>query len=352
MKPTMLDPGSLRFPTTRFEGYLKQMDLEALGPLQRLAIATAFPKFSARGPTEDEKGRARAAVGAHAIWFEREQERRFAGGTDLPRGRYHSVCADESGDDHGCLLHELINYTDLSKSGYVFIADMALHADEVNRTFGQSFPTGRYILLIFLSLAGPTNPFMAAARAAMPDLVPQTSRMATVELNYQVRYTSIDNVLDLRRLDAQQFLVEHCTDMIMAESTGITSFAKMLPALLDFRIGGGPYTRAIGNFLRRAGISGLVYPSARADCHALQAHGTLADWGGWNLVDYRDAPVEWPEVLASGSGWSVPAIPGLRIIMASDDDLEARGSWIVDGLSSFYRSQFFRMREQLCGRLP
>ena len=72
-------------------------------------------------------------------------------------------------------------------------------------------------------------------------------------------------------------------------------FYAMLPTLMNPELGGGTTSdggailQAIGTWMCRNEVESLIYPSARSNAFVEQASGTIRDYGGWNLVDYRGA---------------------------------------------------------------
>jgi hypothetical protein len=59
--------------------------------------------------------------------------------------------------------------------------------------------------------------------------------------------------------------------------------------------GGTIFHACVGRTLRRRGVRGLIYPSARRDAATDVVNGDLPRWTGWCFIDYRGAP----EVTAS-----------------------------------------------------
>jgi hypothetical protein len=64
----------------------------------------------------------------------------------------------------------------------------------------------------------------------------------------------------------------------------------MLPTLVGPGLGGSEATSLIGSYLRTHGVQALIYPSARFNTWVQVQDGVPVDYGGWNLVDYRNAP--------------------------------------------------------------
>ena len=70
----------------------------------------------------------------------------------------------------------------------------------------------------------------------------------------------------------------------------IDSFRDLLPVVLGLDTGGGiTFAQAIGLWLRRHEVNGLIFPSARPNpsCHVEE--GVASAWSGWNLVVYAGA---------------------------------------------------------------
>jgi hypothetical protein len=117
-------------PFTTFNGYLKGIRADALSTDQRIAQRLAFPGFfrdPVRNPRDVETYERRKSddQGIHVELQEPFNYRRFAGGVDLPRGRYYSVCADQSGNDHQTLASELMAYIEPKESGEVYAVDLS-----------------------------------------------------------------------------------------------------------------------------------------------------------------------------------------------------------------------------------
>lgn len=49
------------------------------------------------------------------------------------------------------------------------------------------------------------------------------------------------------------------------------------------------FGQAVGQWLRRNGANGLIFPSARSNAFNTVVSGTPVEWGGWNLVVYSGA---------------------------------------------------------------
>lgn len=72
--------------------------------------------------------------------------------------------------------------------------------------------------------------------------------------------------------------------------------ALILRLLTTTAEGGSPITEGIGAWLRTLGAEALIYPSARMNASVTFKNGTIADFSGFNLVDYRGTPPPEPVV--------------------------------------------------------
>jgi hypothetical protein len=107
-------------------------------------------------------------------------------------------------------------------------------------------------------------------------------------LQYKVEEVQLSRVVDLRYPDTQEAFLGVFLPEFRHE--GLDGFLRMLPTLLASRLGGSEATNLIGSYLRTYGADGLIYPSARFDPWVQLQNDAIVDYGGWNLVDYRNAP--------------------------------------------------------------
>ncbi len=128
----------------------------------------------------------------------------------------------------------------------------------------------------------------------------------------------------------------------------LSRFHQILPTMLYQVPGGDGFSKNVGNWLRRKGVAGLIYPSARRDCGVRITNGkTLESWG-WNFVDYRDSSPPgrtyfvaehdaWDSLVCTGPSLATLEKPGPRkpcesvrggcVIQGEDN-----GSWSMEGL--------------------
>lgn len=313
-----------RPPLVRIEEFSRQIAAGDLSPVARLFFDFAFPGFL--GPVRDkpEAGDLSFDPGdetAQAYAREMEQKltyartrRRYAGDilsfvgarqSDLPRQRYHAVCAAD-GRDYGLLRAELDAYTDYARSGFFMLLDMqipeeaAMFSLDPHPAIVGLMGPGRKAWTRFRRMVMEELPEVDAAPVAqLQDDQPLSVRMAT-----STHLMEVDEVLDLRRLEARTWFFEtyrrgvkdfpgygeDVAEMVEPASEDQEEFIRMLPALHGVLPGGPMITQIIGADLRRRGVNGLVYPSARKDALSIQQDGELVDWRGFNFVDYRGAP--------------------------------------------------------------
>jgi len=345
-------------PFTTFNGYLKGIRTDALSTDQRIAQGLAFSGFfrdPARNPKDVETYERRKSEdqGIHVEIQEPFNYRRFAGGSDLPRGRYYSICADQAGNDNQTLASELMAYIEPKESGEVYAVDLSDPAyANLRQHYAKLWPeAGAFndvIAVLFRSRAGCPTPFVERLSAAMgKPSGPMAEVMAELPVFFptHIYRESISHCIDLRLPEVQKWfnsairggipgvaylygdigirkellLTQDERSRVAGEAIEITlqdldtkvdtvlrwqsnldgpetlsngdgTFVDLLPLLMFPFRGGSPLTDAIAAWLRRLGTNALIFPSARTDPYCKIQHGELADARGWNLVDYRNAP--------------------------------------------------------------
>lgn len=131
------------------------------------------------------------------------------------------------------------------------------------------------------------------------------------------------------------------------------NFAEFLMLLLGQHRGGSMLTTAIGRELRKRGVQGLVYPSARCDCAVQYTDGALTDWHGWNMVNYAGIPLddgatvdELISVQIFGEGSllaDVGAFYGSPVDSVTFEAVNSgpnHGSWQVSGLAELNKQRW------------
>lgn len=202
--PSQLAAGDI--PFTRFEGWLKCMRPNDLDEIQATALKLTFGRFFEEPQTSE------AVVMADESFRgtgPREQPfvfRRFAGGRDLPAGRYYTVCNDNSGDDGDSLQGELLSYVDPKISGPISILDFCdpmlqgVRFAHKLRQQTSELPEPS-IGVIFHSKGGIASPFFSElkkAHALRGGPLVHMDNDFTVYFPLRVDHVSIEQTIDLR----------------------------------------------------------------------------------------------------------------------------------------------------------
>jgi hypothetical protein len=372
--------------TCRF--ILKQITLEALIDDGLAAMNTCFTGFTSP-PNDDYVRQGNELAGKRfgnldvTLSADLTAPRRFAGDPSLDRGRYFTLCKDSNGNDEGTLVRELLAYNNPQKSGLVTIIDTTLpeHQDRVPLVLrGHPLPS---LLLLFPPVGGRPHPFAAGLTTETKPLY--------VTLPMRVSETEIDRVIDLRRPDTANWFaaalsqlnwLDLLPDRKVFERTEdfskwihisgyspsgydpskfqqptafaafpfkppLESFGDLLPALLCQSIGGGRGAAQIaGLWLRKLGVNGLIFPSARSDGRVLVRNGEVVEWSGINFVDYRntqspkhlaamDLSVGWPtKVQTWPDDWTENSSPLVydTVTVAYENQGTNKGSWMIQGM--------------------
>lgn len=304
-------------PLTRFSGTLKQINSERLTLAQRAAIMFGFPMFLGRPPAfeypEHPISKELRNAGVEGSKGSPYARRRFSGdgSQEFPRSRYYSVCSDESGNDNRTLLLELNAYAVPQLTGYCV---------------ARSTSTPRTIELVFRGLPGESNPLAQALADPdrfdnyLKDLPNQASTLRealrsselprivndktefVIPIDCSLGHCEIQYCLDLRQSEARQWVIQFFRNppegligevfALLAYEHNlnldeITSWVDLSHIMNARSFGGTAITDMFGNYLRNNGCEALIYPSARSDYMAYFEDGSLKNFFGWNLVDYR-----------------------------------------------------------------
>ncbi len=358
--------------------FLKQIRQDQLSPAGVELFSKIFDWFSAKDRIQKAEGGPRQNV----------PYRRFAGGADLPRSRYYTLCKNADGWDRGTLIRELQAYYGLHNIRDIFLYDSCdsferygLSDDARNTTLkGLEGNTIRAVLhtndltpsahVDFFKTISKLRGAIYMERAnksfeiPIPDRVYYLNRLPDeINRNLQERFSTIraltivdmkiavtkrdtKNVFDLREINklkefidilfegaegfafqyGQNVLAPHLLlkndpyeklsavemkDRILAfnaanklEDAHIYSFPNsgscpratektlesVLPFIWSYSYGGNAITDSVGRLLRRRQYSGLIYPSARSNCHVAYKDERVMDWDGFCFVDYVNAP--------------------------------------------------------------
>jgi hypothetical protein len=239
--------------------------------------------------------------------------RRFSGdgSQDFPRARYHALCTDALGNDNRTLVQELNVYTVPHLTGHC-VATTGERPDTVNLLF-RGLPDEANPLFLAIHepdrfenyLSGlPENGEGFRAILNAPEIHKQVDARHELIISVQCRISEINIIdcLDLRQPEARVWTLEFLRNPpagLLGEAYAglaaahevdirkIRSWSDAMPILTGKSVGGNSLTDHFGIVLRNFGCQGLVFPSARSDYLSQFENGTLTNFYGWNLVDYR-----------------------------------------------------------------
>jgi hypothetical protein len=358
--------------STGFVGSLKQLSVEDYPEFLRALFAMLFPRFSdvhdwSWEDHPETKKELESIPGVRLVPW--KSPRRY-GGYALPRRRYHTLCVDGKGDDHGTLVHELRAYRDPVRTGMVEVMDLGLGSTAVGTgTEWVAFERAPE-LGVFIHRPDLLDGLLGRISHEMLES-PTGDRIALVRFPYRVAGQELAQVLDLRIPESRAWFaeefskpnsdwrwpddihepvgVEYLSDppetlvSIYERSIGQApiprSFIEMLPTLLNPDRGGGQLPggftlMAIGEWLRNHGADALIYPSARSNAFAIVEQGRLEDFGGWCLVDYRYDRSEDAAhyVVIDQSPWSWVALPPGAGVAIGDEGSTTAGTLVISGI--------------------
>lgn len=372
---------SSRLPLTTFEGWLKRLDPGVLNEAGRALMKEVFSRFGSLPSIEQyiQKTERLIDIGVRfsqnvlddlvtlrrqldaGMRVEPRRHRRYAGGDGrLPRSCYSSVCSDAQGSDGGSLNRELMEYVHPAFPGLVFVGDSSdPRCTELLARRGIGVRPGYCALCVFIFA-----PEDGERRRVFNEVYSQTleqsggpdlqARFMIVE-SY-VDYVEIDNVIDLRLPETQEWFFRHFKSgdgVHLSKPNGeqITDFCDMLPTLMHPELGGCDATHGIGSWMRTNDrVNALIYPSARSDAQTSLLDGRLVGFSGWNMVDYRGADdIASTEVVVDHEPWddfhqlakvfNRPEAVLHRARPGSPDE----GSWIVRGVQTRYDHLYTRI---------
>ena len=299
-------------PTSTFRSFVKQLKPSMLSLPERNFLNAAFGGFLTGSQPPGNVHALLASITPH-VFHENRLPRRYDGDRTLPHGRYYTVCNGEDGDDGGTLGRELMFYKDSRiAEAHIEIYDPVVprQREMIDRLGLDASARERLVLRLI--------PFAQPPYSAVPLSI-------SLSLPVKIQEVCVDNVLDLRRPAALDWLFRtvpklHFFVNDKAEKRAcfpfrkeLSTFAALLPSMLDQQRGGGNFDKLVGLYLRQLGVSGLVFPSARSDANVRVVHGELESAHGWSFLDYRDAPPqeivaffelrpEWPSTLMLEGG--------------------------------------------------
>jgi hypothetical protein len=353
-------------PFSQFTGETKCIRLDQSEDWACRALAAMFGEFFA---DEKENVEGKRLIKDIHLGLERGPNaqpyryRRFAGGPDLPRGRYYTLASDSDGYDGNTLAEELAAYRSPAPE-VLSIQDSAALPVAMRTAMAlaiEYFDIAPQTLLVFAKRARDTPRWWASMKRS-PD-----GSNACAQFQYVVQPEVIEKVIDLRLQSTQSWLYDLLTNSgmpgvgyyyspnILSERLvvngerpktqpelsisnyhggsnrlvwlpprpdwdriprdGPLDFLGVLPFLIFPGRGGSPITEAIGRHVRRIGADALIYPSCRADVTATTASNTLST-AGWNLVDYRGATTQLLDawiIVSPDSWWGLRSNADVRV---------------------------------------
>lgn len=371
-------------PFSRFDGYLKQINLNKKSIEEKILFRQLFPKFydiSEIDPAISRHNREIAEILHPLIRYEEKVDnaRRFAGNPNLSRGRYYSISKDEYGNDSGTLANELKAYRDLKQSGYIKIVDLGTTQDVL--------PVGKKQALAIIIYAVERVPIakelIARINKGRND-DRDIQNVLIIEYEYNVHKTQIDGIIDLRVpfvrewffhkfasetedgtisylpgkystglpedikkqfADSENFTILSRFRRKKGKAPSPGSFYEMLPTLINPFIGGGTagdggaILEAIGTWLRQNEVTGLVYPSARSNFRVEVKDGIVKDFRGWCFVDYRvqKQNVKIYSLVLSPWAW-INFLPRVQLTVKKEPQL--LGSFSISGIEEFWSQDY------------
>lgn len=346
---------------------LKQVDVCSLDELALYALSATLHAYGLKQePEQIERGKSNLRDTFQqanlTVEFDPTTSRRFAGDRTLPRSCYYSIRNDSplAGSDGSTLIQEICAYLIGSQyPGLVSIFEnLGIIAGELLTTLASISKKN----MDALSLNEPS--LLIALRPLARDEFLRSAygnaKNYLVQIPYVLTEETVQDVLDLRRPEAQSWVVDQFKRSfslgdkefpVLLQREPPANFAQLLPSLIDQSLGGGWGTgNMVGHFVRQAGAAGLVYPSARTNAWVEVEDNVVKRSNGWCFVRYAGAgPMEinltvgidsgeWPATAGYSSNpytcWEefIPA-KGTRIEFQRSEPLA--GSFAVLGLGEY-----------------
>ena len=340
---------SIDLATSKCRIFLKQIRIDDLCSIGRAAMDFCFDGFSKSLSPDSQYVREGKKVFAKRFGKlgvegipDLSLMRRYSGDHTLGRARYFSVCKDSNGNDDGTLMRELSAYRDPTKSGLITVLDPTVPSNKrlVPQVLRED--TSKRLLLLFPPVGGKAHPF--AARFS------EEPKPLYVNLPVRVIETEIENVVDLRCPDTAEWFAKSLSQLTMSDffpnqslepipmfpfKPALNSFGDLLPTLLTQSTGGGRgELQSAGLWLRKLGVSGVVFPSSRSDCKVSVKKGKIKSWSGFCFVDYRDS--RSPEIQMNvdfSIGWPE------KVQMRPDDFKETNDPIVYDTVTTHFKNR-------------
>jgi hypothetical protein len=355
-------------PFTTVIGEIKQLDTDFRLPVMRELFECCFSEFEAIDKMHADLKREGITSIVTAAGVEQSfgsRPRRFAGGPGLAPGSYFTLC-DQTGafTDGGTLRDELTAYYNAASGITPLICDSKVDQwliPHLRSEAGMSDEDLAYPFYYVRYQVERETEDNARLRGGDPPLGPG----ATMGITYGVRQftAELHRIVDLRVPDTQEWFVQTFvgleleneertareTHMLFPPKPPLKSFGDLLPAIVSLETGGGMiFGQAVGQWLRRHGANGLIFPSARSNAFNRVRDGRPTDWGGWNLVLYTGAdPPVGANLFGRMATWRDRDHDHIRVQYVGDG-LE-RGSFSIRGVREFNLLEFDRNKQIASG---
>jgi hypothetical protein len=276
-------------PVTTFSGHLKQLDTDFKHPKMKMFFDLCFSSFEGLdgmyaklkahgwGGAGPVLGIVTAAGVEHNFGF---RPRRFSGGPGLRPNSYFTLCKDETLNDGGTLRDELVAYYRGESGVVVDIMDPLIETATRQLLKEQWKWTDSDLEGNFYIFHYHVCRMTAEIKSKFG-----SEPIESFGSSFGVRgaKAEIGGVVDLRNPDTQTWF----TETFLGRKS---NFGDVIPAIISLQTGGGlVFTQAIGQALRKSGVSGVIFPSARSNSFNKVRNGKLVDFGGWNFVSYIGA---------------------------------------------------------------
>lgn len=274
-------PPSVEFPSSRFSAPIKQLCFDQIDEDTISLMDICFPQLSRNElsdePYNDDKPALK--ISSDGMFFSDGQRRRRFSGCDLPGKRYFTICNTPTGNDRGTLCYELFSYWTSVSGVFVSLTDFTTHTAALDQA---GIP------------AEDRGPILQVAVSNLIDISVDNSgnlshggEVYCFYLPIKIVDIDCDNVLDLRRTDAQKWLTT-----MLGRGESLTDFLEILPNLVSPNPGGDVFHYSLANLLRLHGCKGLVFPSARQNVYLKTSDDGIIEHSGWNFVLYHDSPLK------------------------------------------------------------
>lgn len=328
----------MTIPTTTFHGWIKQVPSDGLTPEGKKFLEQYFPSFY----EEDEMMALLRSNGINGVVWSTGSRitstgrlRRYSGGKSLPRSRYFSLCSDESGNDNGTLIKELMAYSRQVKGIKMLVIDSTVHSEEARfiwESANGTMPYSDFLAALLFPVGGTDEPTRGAD---------------VVTLKLEILGAEIENTLDLRIRHVQDWFHETFVNAenfagfrgvhgIRTAKGHPKNFRELLPSLLTQERGGNNFHDSVGHWLRSKGINALIFPSARMNVSVKCSGENIEAFEGWNIVIYAGEKMveQQGDTIAFGlsGGWALEEDVGIRVVHWEDDG--TKRYWRVEKMVS------------------